>query len=78
MRFLENQKNYYEKREPKRYKKVVYEEGPNSRPELAEEEYCADEIEEPKIKKKKTKKRAGKRKNNIFDYINKDAKRNKW
>ena len=56
MRFLENQKNYYEKREPKRYKKVVYEEGPNSRPELAEEEYCADEIEEPKIKKKKQRK----------------------
>ena len=48
-RFLENQKNYYEKREPKSYKKVVYEEEPDSEPELEEEEYCAEEIgEEPK------------------------------
>ena len=62
MCFLENQKNYYEKREPKRYKKVVYEEGPNSRPELAEEEYCADEIEEPKIKKKNKEKGRKKKK----------------
>ena len=53
--FLENQKNYYEKREPKRNKKVVYEEEPDSGPELKEEEYCADEIEEPKIKKKQRK-----------------------
>ena len=48
-RFLENQKNYYEKREPKSYKKVVYEEEPDSEPELEEEEYCPEEIgEEPK------------------------------
>ena len=33
-RFLENQKNYYEKREPKSYKKVVE---PDSEPELEEE-----------------------------------------
>ena len=60
--FLENQKNYYEKTQPKRYKKVVYEEKPDSEPELEEEEYCADKKEEePEIKKKK-KKRAEKRK----------------
>ena len=47
-----------------------------SNPELEEEEYCADKIEEaPEIKK--IKKRAGNRNNNISDYINKDAKRNK-
>ena len=61
--FLENQKNYYEKTQPKRYKKVVYEEKPDSEPELEEEEYCADKKEEePEIKNKKRKKRAEKRK----------------
>ena len=61
--FLENQKNYYEKTQPKLYKKVVYEEKPDSEPELEEEEYCADKKEEePEIKNKKRKKRAEKRK----------------
>ena len=61
--FLENQKNYYEKTQPKRYKKVAYEEKPDSEPELEEEEYCADKKEEePEIKNKKRKKRAEKRK----------------
>ena len=61
--FLENQKNYHEKTQPKRYKKVAYEEKPDSEPELEEEEYCADKKEEePEIKKKKKKKRAEKRK----------------
>ena len=75
--FLESQKNCYEKkREPKRYKKVVYEEEPESELELEEEEEFEDQIEEePEIKKMK--KRSEKRKNNVFDYINKDAKRNK-
>ena len=39
--FLENQKNYYEERPQKKYKKVVYEEEPDSEPEL-EEEYSAE------------------------------------
>ena len=51
--FLENQTNYYEKSETKRYKKVVYEEELDSEPELEQEEYCADEKEEePEINKK--------------------------
>ena len=70
--FLENQKNYYEERPQKKYKKVVYEEKPDSEPEL-EEEYSAEEIkEEPEIKK--SRKKTEKRKNNIFDNINNDAK----
>ena len=70
--FLENQKNYYEERPQKKYKKVVYEEEPDSEPEL-EEEYSAEEIkEEPEIKK--SRKKTEKRKNNIFDNINNDAK----
>ena len=39
--FLENQKNYYKERPQKKYKKVVYEEEPDSEPEL-EEEYSAE------------------------------------
>ena len=70
--FLENQKNYYEERPQKKYKKVVYEEKPDSEPEL-EEEYSAEEIkEEPEIKK--SRKKTEKRTNNIFDNINNDAK----
>ena len=70
--FLENQKNYYKERPQKKYKKVVYEEEPDSEPEL-EEEYSAEEIkEEPEIKK--SRKKTEKRKNNIFDNINNDAK----
>ena len=53
--FLENQKNYYEERPQKKYKKVVYEEEPDSEPEL-EEEYSAEEIkEEPEIIKSRKK-----------------------
>ena len=55
--FLENQKNYYGKRKPKRYKKVVYQEEPESEPELEEEEELEDETEEePEIKKKEDQK----------------------
>ena len=50
------------KKENQKGTKVVYEEGPNSRPELAEEEYCADEIEEPKIEKKNKEKGRKKKK----------------
>ena len=53
---------------------MVYEEEPESDPEPEEEE--DEEIEEePEIKNNK--KRVEKRKSNVFDYINKDAKRNK-
>ena len=48
-RFFRKSKKLLRKREPKSYKKVVYEEEPDSEPELEEEEYCAEEIgEEPK------------------------------
>ena len=64
--FLEKQKQYYESKTPKKYKKLVYEEELDSEPKLEEEEYSADEAEEePKIKK--TKKNREKQKNNIFD-----------
>ena len=62
------------------YKKVVYEEESDSKPEVDESEYVPEEteeeIEKPKIEKKK-KQPAQKRKNNIFEYLNNDSKRNK-
>ena len=64
--FLEKQKQYYESKTPKKYKKIVQEEELDSELKLEEEEYSADEAEEePKIKK--TKKNREKQKNNIFD-----------
>ena len=56
----------------------MYEEESHSEPEVDESEYVPDEteeeIEKPKIEKKQP---AQKRKNNIFEYLNNDAKRNK-
>ena len=56
----------------------MYEEDSDSEPEVDESEYMPEEteeeIEKPKIGKKQP---AQKRKNNIFEYLNSDAKRNK-
>ena len=68
--FLKQQKAYFSKNNtPKKYKKVAFEEEIKieNDPEFEEEEV----IEEPQIKKAK------KNNNNIFDYINKNAKRQK-
>ena len=74
--FLKQQKAYFSKNNtPKKYKKIVFEEENESEnePEFEEEEESENEeiIEEPQIKKAKKKKK------NIFDYINKNAKRHK-
>ena len=75
--FLNQQRAFYSRKNtPKIYKKVVFEEENESEnePEFKEEEESENEevIEEPKIKKaKKT------NNNNIFEYINKNAKRHK-
>ena len=57
---------------------MVYQEETESEPEFEEEEVESEskQIEkEPEIKKAPSKKREAK--SNIFDYINKNAKRNK-
>ena len=61
---------------PKKYKKVVYEEGSESEPEPEQEEDKESENEAELQIKKTTPKRktVG---NNIFDYINKNAKKHK-
>ena len=79
LEFLKQQKAYYNqptKKNPKKYKKLIFEEEEESEnePEFEEEEESENkEIEqEPQIKKAKRKK-----KSNIFEYINKNAKRHK-
>ena len=77
LEFLKQQKAYYNRpSKPKKYKKVIFEEEEESEsePELEEEEGLEnEEIEqEPQIKKAKKK-----NKSNIFEYINKNAKRHK-
>ena len=59
-KYLDREREYFSKereRQPKRYKKVVYEEEPDSEPEVDENEYLSEEIEEnvekPKLEKKK-------------------------
>ena len=82
VQFLEKQRNYYQykKPTPKKYKKVVYQEESESEPEFEEEEQVESESEqiekEPEIKKAPSKKRLP-NSCNIYDYINKNAKRNK-
>ena len=78
---LEKQKNNYQEKKttPKKYKKLVYQEETESEPEFGEEEQVesvSKQIEkEPEIKKAISKKREAR--SNIFDYMNKNAKRNK-
>ena len=56
----------------------MYKEESDSEPEVDKSEYVPgeteEEIEKPKIGKKQP---AQKRKNNIFEYLHNDAKRNK-
>ena len=82
VQFLEKQRNYYQQKKPtqKKCKKVVYEEESESEPELEQdedEEIENEEVEKkPEIKKCRAKKRETSG-NNIFDCINKNAKRHK-
>ena len=76
--FLKQQKAYCNRppSKPKKYKKVIFEEEEESEnePEFEEEEESENkELEqEPQLKKAKRK-----NKSNIFEYINKNAKRHK-
>ena len=82
VQFLEKQRNYYQQKKkkiPKKYRKVVYQEESESEPEFEEEEQVESQSEqiqkEPEIKKAPSKKIEAR--TNIFDYLNKNAKRNK-
>ena len=80
VQFLQKQKNYYQykKPTPKKYIKVVYQEQSEKDPEFEKEQVESESkqiAKEPEIKKATSKKRTGN--TNIYDYINRNAKRNK-
>ena len=76
--YFDREREYFRQKQPKKHKRVVYEEESDSEPEVDESEYIPEEteeeIEKPKVGKKQT---PPKRKNNIFEYLNNNAKRNK-
>ena len=51
--YLNREREYLRQKQPKKYKKVVYEEESDSEPEVQESEYVSDKIEES-IQKPKT------------------------
>ena len=73
---MERERDYFAENQPKKYKNVIYKEEIDSEPEVEQNDYVSEKQEEEskKIKKKKVQQ---KRKNNIFEYINNKAKRNK-
>ena len=76
VQYIQRERNYYTEKQPKKYKKVIYEEEHDSEPEVEDNAYASEETEEESAKPK-PKKVQKKQKNNIFEYINNDAKRNK-
>ena len=55
----------------------MYEEKTDSEPEIEESQYVPEEEEDIEEQQKEVKQPPQKRNNKIFDYLNKDAKRNK-
>ena len=72
LQFFKEQKNYYQE-PPKKYKKVIYQEEVESKPEFEKRE---QELESEQTEtKNKIKKAPSKRKNtNIYDFINKKCR----
>ena len=71
------QEKEYFQRLLKKCKKVVYEEETDSEPETGEGQYVLEDEFVEQEKKEERKQPQNKRKNKIFDYLNKDTKRNK-
>ena len=70
------EKEYFQQSPQKRYKKVVYEEETDSELEVEERQYVPED-EPIDQEEKEEQKQPQKRKKKIFNYLNKDAKRNK-
>ena len=64
-------------KQPKNYKKVVYAEERDSEPAIEQNQYVPKEDKDIEEEEKEVKQTAPKRRNKRFDYLNKDAKRNK-
>ena len=71
------QEKEYFQRPQKKYKKIVYEEETDSEPETGEGQYVLEDEFVEQEKKEEQKQPQNKTKNKIFDYLNKDTKRNK-
>ena len=76
-KYFDREREYFNKEREKLYKKQIHEEELESEPELDENGDLLEEIEE-NVKKQNWKKTTTKKeKNNIIEYINSDAKRNR-
>ena len=71
------EREYLQKPPPKRYKKVVYEEETDSEYEAVESQYVPENKPIEQEKQEERKQPQNKRKNKIFDYLNKNAKKNR-
>ena len=69
--YFHSERDYFRQKQSRKHLKVIYEEESDSEPEIEESQYVPEEKEEIKEPKKEP---AQKRKNNIFDYLNNDAK----
>ena len=68
---------YFQRSPPKKYKKVVYKEKTDSKPEAVESQYVPENEPIEQEKQEQHKQRQNKIKNKIFEYPNKDTKRNR-
>ena len=73
--FLQD-REYFQRPQPKKYKKIVYGEETDSEPEAGESQYLPED-EPIEQEKKQEHKEPQNKKSKIFDDLNKDAKRNK-
>ena len=69
--YFHSEREYFRQKQSRKHLKVIYEEESDSEPEIEESQYVPEEKEEIKEPKKEP---AQKRKNDIFDYLNNDAK----
>ena len=69
--YFHSEREYFRQKQSRKHLKVIYEEESDSEPEIEESQYVPEEKEEIKEPKREP---AQKRKNNIFDYLNNDAK----
>ena len=72
--YFDREGEYFRQKQQQKCKKVIYEEESDSEFEIEESQYIPEEKEE--IEEPKKEKQIGK--NNIFNSLNNDAKRNKW
>ena len=60
-----------------KYKKLVQEEETDSEPEIEESQYILEDEPIEQEKEKEQKQFSSKRKNEVFEYLNKDTKKHK-